>query len=275
MLGAQVPLHWPFIPSILLGLIVLTAAYFAAITRWRDRFPGSRPVSMARRLAFLGAMSAIFLALQSPIEVLSDGYLFSVHMVQHLLLTLLMPPLLLLGLPGWLIRPLFARLSPLLAITRAITNPLAGFALFNVIFIGYHVPAIYLTVQRSELLHVAGHLIFMAIGVITWWPVLSPLPEAPALTPPLQMIYLFAQTLPSQVLGALLTFTSQMLYPHYQHAPRVWAWLNPAADQQLGGLIMWVVGGTFFLGAFVVVFLRWSQSFEAAERQRRRATGRA
>lgn len=275
MFGAQVPLSWPFIPSVLIGLLLLTAGYFAAITVGRSRFPGSRPVGAARPLAFLYAMGSIFLALHTPVDLLSDGYLFSVHMVQHLLLTLVMPPLLLYSIPDWLLRPVFARWPALLAVGRAVTAPIPAFALFNVIFIGYHVPALYETVQRSEGLHVASHLLFMLAGVITWWPVISPLPELPALAPPLRMGYLFLQTLPSQVLGALLTFTGQILYPNYAGAPRVWSWLTPEVDQQLGGLIMWVVGGTYLLGAFVIVFLHWARATDAGAWQRRRAGVRA
>ncbi len=267
MFGSLIPIPWPFVPSVIIGLALLTGGYLAAVGRWRGRFPGSRPVPRRRVAAFLLAMGTIFLALHTPIDTLSDDYLFSVHMIQHLLLTLVMPPLLLAGVPGWLIRPLLVRWPPLLRLGRALTNPLAAYALFNVVFIGYHVPALYNPVQASEPLHILGHLLFMATGVITWWPVLSPLRELPPLPPPLQLPYLFLQTLPSQVLGALQTFSSTLLYDHYADAPRVWGWLTPAADQELGGLIMWVLGGTFFLGAFVAVFLRWAQLNEAAERR--------
>ncbi len=267
MLGSQVPLPWPFLPSVIIGLALLTGGYLAAVTRWRRRFPGSRPVPRGRIAAYLLAMGTIFLALHTPLDTLSDDYLFSVHMTQHLLLTLIMPPLLLIGVPGWLIWPLFARWPALLALGRALTRPVTAFALFNVIFIGYHVPAVYGLAQESEPLHILGHLLFMTTGVITWWPVLSPLRELPPLAPPLQMLYLFLQTLPSQALGALLTFNATPLYEHYAAAPRVWGFMTAQADQELGGLIMWVIGGAFFLGAFAAVFLRWAQLQEAAERR--------
>lgn len=274
MFGSQVPLTWPFVPSALFGLLLVGGAYLGAITIWRSRFPGSRPVSAARWLAFFCALGVIFLALHTPVDLLSDGYLFSMHMVQHLLLTLVMPPLLLYGLPAWLIRPPFARWPLVLSIGRFLTGPLPAYGIFNALFTGYHAPALYGAVQRSEPLHIGSHLLFMATGVLAWWPVVGPLPELPALAPPLRMLYLFLQTLPSQALGALLTFSGALLYEHYAGAPRVWAWLTPERDQQLGGLLMWIGGGTFFLGAFVVVFLRWAQADSASERLRRRALGR-
>ena len=272
MFGSQIQLPWPFVPSVLLGVALMTGGYLLAVTRGRQRFPGSRRVAPGRVVRFLLAMLTILLALQTPLDRLSDDYLFSAHMFQHILLTLVLPPLLLAGLPGWLLRPLLVQLPALLKIGRVLTNPLVAFALFNVIFIGYHSPPIYGAVAESLPLHVLAHLTFMVTGVITWWPVLSPLPELPPLSHPLRMLYLFLQTLPSQVLGALLTFADSTIYERYAAAPRVWGWLSPRADQEVGGLIMWVGGGTFFLAAFAIVFLRWAQLSEGSER--RRMTGR-
>ena len=99
------------------------------------------------------------------------------------------------------------------------------------------------------------HQVFIATSILTWWPILSPLRELPPLAQPAQLIYLFGQTLPTGLLGALFTFAEAPLYPPYVAAPRVWSSFSPLADQQLGGLIMWVIGGTFFLGAFALVFL--------------------
>lgn len=274
MFGSQVQLPWPFVPSVLLGVALMTGGYLLAVTRGRGRFPGSRPVATGRIIRFILAMLTILLALQSPLDRLSDDYLFSAHMFQHILLTLVLPPLLLAGLPGWLLRPLFVQLPALLRVGRALTHPLVAFPLFNVIFIGYHSPPIYGAVAESLPLHVLAHLIFMVAGVLTWWPVMSPLPELPPLQPPLRLLYLFLQTLPSQVLGALLTFSGTALYARYVDAPRVWDWLTPMADQELGGLLMWVGGGSFFLGAFAVVFLHWAQ-FDDRRARQRQVAGRA
>ncbi len=274
MFGARVPLLWSFEPGVFFGVILLSGAYLLAITRWRGRFPGSAPVPPMRIASFLLAMATILLALLSPIADLSDNYLFSAHMVEHLLLTMVMPPLLLLGLPGWLIRPVFVRVPLLLRVARLITNPLVAFALFNGIFLGYHAPVFYDLSLASQYAHIAAHTLFMGVAVLTWWPVLSPLAELPPMPAPLQMIYLFAQTLPSQLVGAFFAFSGTPLYARYIQADRVWLALTPEADQQLGGLIMWVVGGTFFLGAFALVFLRWVSTNESRDR-RYRAAGRA
>lgn len=258
---------WPFYPSIVLGLALLTGAYLLAITRWRDRFPGAEPVSAGRVVAFLGGVLALFLALQSPIDEIGDQYLFFVHMLQHLLLTLIAAPLLLYGTPGWLLRPVFARSPALLRLGRALTRPLPAFALFNVVFIAYHIPAILDVVQSSEAIHAATHVLFIVTAVITWWPVLGPLPELPRIPYPAQMLYLFLQTLPGMLLGAVLTFAPVVFYQPYTVTPRLWEAITPLMDQQISGLIMWVGGGTFFLFVFALVFYRWAQLSEAQEPQ--------
>jgi putative membrane protein len=272
MFGAEVPLRWTAEPSVLLGTFLLTAVYLGAATRWRSRFPDSQPVPPGRIAAFLLALATMLLALITPIADLSDNYLFSVHMVEHMLLTLLVPPLLLIGVPGWMLRPLIVRFPALLSVGRLLTNPLVAYGFFNVVFIGYHLPTFYDLSLAVPPLHAAFHQLFIVTAILTWWPVLSPLRELPPLPPPGQLIYLFAQTLPSGLLGALFTFVGTPLYPRYVAAPRVWSSLTPLSDQQLGGVIMWVIGGTFFLGAFAVVFLRWALAAEAKDRRRYRTT---
>jgi len=227
-----------------------------------------------RVVSFLLAMATILLALMTPIADLSDNFLFSIHMAEHLMLTMIMPPLLLLGIPGWMIRPVFVRNPLLLKIGKVLTNPLVAFTLFNAIFIIYHAPPLYDLSLGSQYLHAFAHLIFMLTAILTWWPVLSPLSELPPLPPLLQMVYLFAQTLPSQALGAYFTFSASTYYMVYVSAPRVWTAITPSVDQQLGGLIMWVIGGTFFLGVFASVFLRWVSANEAKEQRRYRAVKR-
>ncbi len=273
MMQTLVPLRWVFEPAIFFGVNLLTLAYLGVIFRWHRYFPDAQPVPPGRVLSFLLAMATILLSLLSPLADLSDNFLFSAHMVEHLLITMVMPPLLLLGTPGWMIRPLFVQFPGLLRLGKVLTNPIVAFTAFNVVFLGYHLPLFYDLSLASQYLHAFAHLVFMLTAILTWWPILSPLPELPPLSPPLQMLYLFAQTLPSQVLGAYFTFSDSNFYVLYRSAPRVWATLTPELDQQLGGLIMWVIGGTFFLLVFAGVFVRWVAVSESKERRRYRALG--
>jgi putative membrane protein len=251
--------------SVVVGLLGLQAAYLLCVGPYRDRFVGARPVGIWRQLAFAEGVVVLLLALASPLDVLADHYLFTAHMGQHLLITLVAAPLLLVGTPGWLLRDVLdaAHLMPLM---RRLRHPLLAFFGFNLIFALSHVPSIYELALSNEAFHATEHLIFLATAILMWMPVLSPvkaLPPYPALG---QVLYLFLQTVPASLVGALLSSTSSAYYPTYILAPRIVA-LSPLEDQQLGGLFMWVGSGLYFLIATAVVFFVWASREEAANRR--------
>ena len=111
------------------------------------------------------------------------------------------------------------------------------------------------------------HLVFIATAVLMWWPVLSPVPELPRASYLTQLLYLFLLGLPMSLVGALITLSEEVLYPFYTRAPRVWE-LTPLADQQLGGLLMWVVGTLVLWAAATVVWFRWSAREESSDVER-------
>jgi putative membrane protein len=182
--------------------------------------------------------------------------------VQHLVLTLLFPPLLLLGIPGWLLRPLVRR-PGVRAVARALTRPWVAALLFSVSIAAWHVSPLYDLMMRNHEVHIATHLMFMVTATLMWWPVMSPLPELPPLSPGIGMLYLFLVGIPMQMVGALITFADEVLYPWYVTAPRTWG-LSPLDDQQLGGLLMWVPGNLWMFAAIGVLFFRWSRESENA-----------
>jgi cytochrome c oxidase assembly factor CtaG len=146
-------------------------------------------------------------------------------------------------------------------------HPLIAFGLFNVVFSVGHVPPLYELALANEPLHAAEHLVFLATAVVMWIPVLSPAPDVVPRYPPLgQVLYLFLQTLPSGLVGALLSASGTAVYTTYVLAPRI-SPLSPQEDQQLGGLIMWVGTGFYFLIAAGVVFFSWASREEAANRR--------
>ena len=209
-----------------------------------------------RIVSFAGALGVLFVALTGPIHDLSDYYLFSAHMIQHMLLVFAMPPLLLYGTPGWMVRPLLAD-ARLRALGRALTRPVGAFATFNLVIVVWHLPPVYNLAMAQHQVHIVGHLLMMAASVILWWPVLSPVSELPRAPYPIQLLYLFVVGLPMVMVAILISMADGMLYPYYAAAPRVWPWLTPHADQHLGGLIMWIPGGLVFLLAVSVIFFRW------------------
>ena len=240
------------------GLLLLAGAYLLGVGPLRRRFKLGPPVGRGRIAVYLAGVFCLLIALEGPIHELSDTYLFSAHMVQHMLLIYAAPPLMLLGTPGWLLRPLL-RLPGVLLVARALTKPIPALILFNVVFSVYHVPLYYNAVVSDHNLHIAAHLLFIALAVITWWPILSPLPELPALSYPLRMLYVFGQTFSGFIVGSFITNSPTLLYPFYADAPRVWG-LSPLNDQKIGGLIMWVIGGTYLLLVFSAVFFAWARA---------------
>jgi putative membrane protein len=248
---------WSLHPSVLFGTGLLGALYFYGIGPLRSRLGLGPPASPWQILSFCAALTVLLASLNGPVHDLSDYYLFSIHMVQHLVLTLVFPPLLLAGVPGWLLRPLLVRRG-VLPIARVLTRPWMAALLFSASIIIWHLVPFYDGMMRDHEIHIATHLLFMVTATLMWWPVMSPVRELPRLSPGLAMLYLFLIGLPMQVLGALITFADSILYPWYVPAPRTWG-LSPLDDQRLGGLLMWIPGNLWIFGAIAVLFFRWSR----------------
>ncbi len=247
---------WSLHPSVIIGTGLLGALYFYGIGPYRQR-RGLPPAAPAQFLSFSAALLVLLLALNGPVHDLSDYYLFSVHMVQHLVLTLLFPPLLLAGIPGWLLRAPLAR-GGVLTFARFLTRPLVAAALFSVSLAVWHIGLFYDLMMRSHEVHIATHLMFMVTATLMWWPVMGPAPEPPRLPTGLAMLYLFLVGIPMQMVAALITFADSVLYPWYVPAPRMWG-LSPLDDQQLGGLLMWIPGNLWMFAAIGVLFFRWAR----------------
>lgn len=247
---------WSIHPSTVIGLAALGAIYL-----WRSRHGGDgEHVTGARKASFFFALFIIFASLNGPIHDLSDVYLFSAHMVQHLMLMLAMPPLMIYGVPGWMLRPL-VRHKVTGAIARAVTRPITCFAIFNVVIVFWHLPIFYNAALADHGIHIVEHLMFMAGAVLMWWPLLSQLPELPRLAYPAQMLYCFLMSVAMSIPAVYISMAEEVLYPAYSTAPRVWG-LSPMDDQLLGGLVMWVPGGLIFVGIMSVVFFKWAASGE-------------
>jgi putative membrane protein len=250
-------LDWGLHPSVLLGTGLLGALYFYGIGPWRRR-RGLPPVPRWKVVSFCGSLLVLLGALNGPLHDLSDYYLFSVHMVQHLLLTLVFPPLLLLGTPGWLLEPLLRR-AAVRRIARVLTHPLVAAAIYSLTIATWHLAPYYELMMRDHDVHIVTHLMFMATATLLWWPVMSPVPELlPRLPYGLAMLYLFLIGIPMQIVAAMITLSDSVLYPWYAAAPRTWG-LSPLDDQQLGGLLMWVPGNLYLFLAIGVVFFVWAR----------------
>lgn len=258
--------HW----STVFGLLVMAGLYEWAASTWAtghglsamgakpEVMRGTRspyPIAHSRRFLFYAGLATLFLSLNGWLHDLSDYYLFSAHMVQHLVLTMLVPPLLIAGTPGWMLRPLLAHRGGAL-IARVVTRPKVCFAVFNIVLAGWHLPPLYNAAMARHEMHILQHLMFMAASVMLWWPILSPLPELPRLSYPMQMLYLFLTGIPMSIVAVSITYGGTLLYPAYAGAPRI-AGISPLEDQMLGGLIMWIPGGLILFAVISVIFFRW------------------
>jgi len=248
---------WHWHPDLYAGLLLFTGVYLLYVGPLRGRLVSPELVKPGRLQvpSFLAGILTMLFALAGPVHELAENYLFSAHMVQHLLLTLVVPPLLLLGTPGWLLRPLVG-FGVVLKIWRFLTIPLVAFVLFNGVFSLWHFPMFYEGALRGPAFHILEHLVFMTAAVIVWWPILSPLPELPRIPYPAQMLYLIILSISQTPLFAVITFSNDVIYSFYDAAPRVWN-ISPLADQQIGGIIMKVAWLVIFLPAICIVFLRW------------------
>jgi cytochrome c oxidase assembly factor CtaG len=245
---------WEWYPSVVAGCVLLGGAYVAAV----------RPRRPARVAAFLGGVLVLLLTLVGPLDALGDDYLFCAHMLEHLLLMVAVPPLLLLGIPpraaARLLRVPFAA-----RVERFLNRPILAWLLAISVLYAWHLPVLYNLALADERIHILQHLSFLVTATVFWWPVLAPL-RGHRLRGHMTILYLFLAAVANSTLGAILTFTPPGLYPLYDRPAdgsaelvfirRNWG-IDPAADQQLGGLFMWVIGGFFFLWAIIGAFGRW------------------
>jgi cytochrome c oxidase assembly factor CtaG len=246
---------WNWEPTVLLGCAALSLGYLAIA-----RFHLTR-----RALFYQAGVLVLLLALESPIDVLGEDYLFSAHMLQHLLLILIVPPLLLLGIP----REWFERLldwRPAGKLERLLGRPAIALILAVVTLYVWHIPALYDAAVENEAIHSLEHLSFLVAATIFWWPAINPIVDKRRLSAPGIMLYIFASAVANTVLGIILTFAPAVIYPVYLYPDdsfgilamiRTGWGLDPLSDQQLGGLLMWIPGGLFYLSAILVVFARW------------------
>src|SRR5581483_4426614 len=212
---------WTFDPGIWFSIVILHGAYLLAIGPLRAKFPYSQPVTSRQLFFWTAGILTLIVALITPLALLSDQYLFSAHMLQHVLLTLVAPPLMLLGLPGWLFDPLRTR-PALLQLARMVTNPFVAFASFNIVFVAWHIPALYNLTLYSPSVHLLEHAAIVVTAFLTWLPVLIPTKLLPRLPLPVQVFYVFLESIVGTGLGAILTLAREPIYVFYAQAQRIW-----------------------------------------------------
>lgn len=251
---------WPFDPWVLVPLFFTAAIYLRG---WNDLRQRSRRFGTTHLYYFLGGIAALLAALASPIEPFAS-LLLQFHMLQHLLLMIVAPPLLWLGAPllpllrglpepirlHWF-APLF-RVPLLRALFGWLTQPGVAWIGFVATTWVWHAPPLYQLALEADGWHALEHFCFLATGLLFWYPVVAPYPARPRFSRWLLLPYLLFADVQNTALAALFTFSDRVIYPYYEAAPRVWR-ISALDDQAAAGLLMWVPGSLVFLGPLVVI----------------------
>ena len=249
-----IALAWALEPAIVAPVLATAAIYVVGWTRASRQMAGRFD---RRHLgAFLAGLAALGVALTSPLDALA-GRLLQAHMVQHLLLMLVAPPLLwlgapvaplLLGLPRPLRHAMAAGLgaAPVRRLVETCGHPVVAWLSFALAFWVWHAPALYDLALHSDAWHHVEHACFFAAALLFWRPVIRPWPSR-SVWPHWAMIpYLVLAEAQNMALAAILTFAERVIYPAYAAAPRLWD-IPALEDQSIAGVIMWVPGSVAFL----------------------------
>jgi putative membrane protein len=258
---------WTADPAVI-GALAATAVGYAGGVRRARRRHGRGAVPTRQVVAFTGGLVAIALALVSPLDYWAEQ-LFSAHMVQHDLLAMVAPPLLLLGAPvtvalravspaaarRWIVPTMHSR--PVLLLTA----PPVAFGLFTTFLWVAHLSPLYDAALRDDRVHALEHVGFLVLGLLFWWPVVGIDPNPRRLSHPARLLYLFVMMPASSLLGLALTTANHVLYPAYilTAAP---LGVSPLADQRLAGAIMWEGDMLFVVTVMAMVLLDWLDSDE-------------
>jgi putative membrane protein len=262
--AARIPAFTPH-PDVWLLVAALLAGYAIAVARVGPRFaePGRSAATRFQVVCWVLGVAAVWIAADWPVHDVAEGSMYSVHMVQHLLLSMVAAPLLLLGTPGWLARWLLRPPSLAFRALRRVSRFLPALVIFNLVIVITHWPVVVDASLHSGLLHFSLHAVIFVAALVVWMPVLSPLPEIPRLAPPIRAVYLFLQSVVPTVPASFLTFGAKPLYKYYVGLPHLWG-LSTLEDQQVAGLIMKIAAGMLLWMLIAVIFFRW-----AAEEDRR------
>lgn len=251
-------------------MIGLVLGYVLALTKLGPRAvpEGREPATKAQKMWFFGGVGVMWLASDAPIHDVSESFLFWVHMIQHMLITMVAPAMILLGLPKWLLRWIFQKPAAFAAL-RFFTRPMVAFLVFNGLIAFTHWPFIVNTSVTNEFFHFSVHTVLVLSAFAMWWPVIDPLPELRRLSEPAKMLYLFGQSIIPTVPASFLTFATEPIYSTYASFPRLWG-ISVETDQMMAGLIMKLGGGLLLWTIIAVVFFKWharedSQSHSSVE----------
>jgi len=250
--------HWHNEPWLIGGLVVLGWLWAVLAGPLRPRLAPGAAFPRGHAIRFYSSLLVFYVAVGSPLDQIGERFLFSAHMLQHQLLIYPAAILFLLGIPSWMIDHLIA--WPLVQHPlRLITQPVVCAIVYSGVIGVWHVPALYDLALRDKVVHIVEHISFFLVALLNWWPLLSPSRLVPPRSYAVQMLYLVGVLIAMTPAFAFITFASDILYPTYEYAPRLFANFSAADDQLLAGSMMKLVGVVVSLAAFGTIFYRWYQ----------------
>ncbi len=270
-------LSWEWRPAVLLPLLIFGVLYTLGWRRLRQKSSHRRLANGWRLAAYLAGLLLLLLALVSPIDVLG-GQLFFMHMIQHLLLVMMAPPLLVLanpmpfllwGLPqplrrqaGGLLSTALHRRSALRRGIRSATGPGLVLLLYVVALLIWHDPNLYDAALRDQFVHDMEHISFFLPAMLYWWHVVGAGPRIHRqFGRAARVAFLIAAIPPMMLTGIAIAFANQPIYSYYLTVPRPWG-LDVLSDQRIAGIIMWIPGSMMHLIGVLIVAARWLQDEE-------------
>jgi cytochrome c oxidase assembly factor CtaG len=268
---AAVDYRWSLQPQVILALALVAVVYWWRIHDLRRGRPPSRR-DRARELSFAAGIAVLFLALCSPIDTLGEERLFSMHMLQHLLLADLAPILLLLGLTRAFMRPAVRRLRPVEEALGPVAHPVVALVALIATMWAWHLPALYELALDHPWAHALEHAMFFSIGLAFWWFVIEPVPPRHRLKGPAAVAYISAAKLLMGALGVVLAFSPNAIYDTYEDAPRAWG-MSAVTDLNVGGLGMMFEQSLVLVVVFAITFSRMLERSEREQQRRERLEG--
>lgn len=268
-------------PVTLIVIILIAVAYLGIVGPYRTKlFAESEPVPVGKMVSFLLGLFIYYMAHGGPIDLLGH-LMFSAHMTAMSLAYLIAPPLMLIGIPGWMLRPLL-KFRGVKKVLTTITHPMITVFVFNILFSFYHMPKIHDYVMTHFTVHSLFFFVLLFTAFMMWWPIVSPLPELYEMSELKKMAYIFANGVLITPACALLIFAdsaifatysdpvawanamgycvsanAQELLQNFANGPQFFLLLDAQEDQQLGGVIMKVVQEITYGAALAYVFFTW------------------
>ncbi len=259
--------RWDFGDPLSILVLIIATAYMFGLIRLAGRSHIS-PLDSKRVYAGIAGFAALYVALAGPFDAFATE-VFWLHMIQHLVISLVAAPLLLLAspLPAYLwAMPETVRLgagellrndAPIKRTLRWVIDPRITVPLFMGTLYGWHAPAMFSAALDNDLVHYLQHFTFFLTAALFWWPIIGPAPVRSKLSYPQRLLYLLSVVTPTAVLASILTMSRSVIYDDYLTTPAHWG-LTALEDQTMGGLILWIPGNTLYLAGLTAIFFTWA-----------------